>query len=116
MSKLSIRSAVARTLAMALCFAPISAAQRLTNRSLAVTVEAQNGSFQIAAQSNPGHPVLNARPGAQIDGQWLRSSDYPQRRAAESTFQDALGAGRQISVTCSGLAGKPDFVLHPPAL
>jgi alpha-galactosidase len=77
--------------------------QQLTNGSLVVTVQAQDGSFKVAT-------VLSARTGAQIDHQWVRSNEYPQHRAAESTFTDSLGGGRQISVTCSGLQGKPDLV------
>ena len=29
---------------------------------------------------------------------------------SESTFSDGLGSGRQVTVTCSGLEGKPDLV------
>jgi hypothetical protein len=47
---------------------------------------------------------------AEVGHQWLRSSDYPRRQAAESTFEDDLGPGHQITVTCSGLDGKPDLV------
>lgn len=94
----------------ALCFAPLALGQQLTNASLAVSVQAQNGTFEIAARSTPSHPILKACPGARIDNQWIRSSDYPQHRATESTFQDGLGSGRQLSVISSGLAGKPDLV------
>ena len=47
---------------------------------------------------------------AQVDHQWLRSSDYPRHQASESTFEDDLGSGRQVTVTCSGLDAKPDLV------
>jgi hypothetical protein len=47
---------------------------------------------------------------AEVDHQWLRSSDYPRHQASESTFEDDLGSGRQATVTCSGLDGKPDLV------
>jgi len=85
-------------------------AQQLANSSLAVTVQAQDGSFQLAARTAANRPVLSARAGAEIDHQWVRSNEYPQHRAVESTFSDSLGAGHQISVTCAGLAGKPDLV------
>src|SRR5579884_4080596 len=88
----------------AVLFVPaLALAQQLTNASLAISIQ-PDGTFQIAAR-----PILRARPGAQIDGQWVRSSDYPQHRAAESAFQDGLGSGRQVTVTFSGLAGKPDL-------
>jgi hypothetical protein len=92
-----------------LCCVPLALAQQLTNASLAVSVQAENGTFQVAARATPAHPILKACPGARLDGQWIRASDYPQHRATESTFQDALGSGRQVSVTSSGLAGKPDL-------
>ncbi len=83
-------------------------AQQLTNGKLSLEVNAQSGSYQLAVGN--GQPVLNARVGAQVDHQWLHSNDYPQHRASESTFEDALGSGRELTVTCSGLDGKPDLV------
>ena len=68
-----------------------------------VTVNAQDGSFQLST-------VLQARAGAEIDHQWVRSNEYPKHSEAQSAFSDALGSGRKIAVTCSGLAGKPDLV------
>ena len=97
-------------LAAGLCPAPPCRAQQLTNGSLAVTVQTQDGSFQLATRAAASRPVLSARAGAQIDHQWVRSNEYPQHRAAESTFSDSLGAGHQISVTSSGLQGKPNLV------
>ena len=99
-------------------------AQQLTNDTLSVTVNAQEGSYQLSFQSKPqnnqqdsqhndqhtGQPVLKARVAAEIDHQWVRSSDYPRRQASESSFEDDLGSGRQVTVTCSGLDGKPDLV------
>jgi hypothetical protein len=89
--------------ALCLCLAQPCRGQRLANGSLAVTVDARDGSFQLAT-------VLHARVGAEIDHQWVRSDQYPQRSAAESAFTDSLGEGRRIAVTCSGIAGKPDLV------
>ena len=83
-------------------------AQQLTNDEISLAVNAQEGSYQLS--SHDGQVVLRSRVGAQVDHQWLRSSDYPRHQAAESTFEDALGSGRQVTVTCSGLDGKPDLV------
>ena len=55
-------------------------------------------------------PVLNAHVAAQVDHEWLRSHDYPRRHASESPFNDELGSGRQVTVTCSGLDDKPELV------
>jgi hypothetical protein len=112
MPKLRIRHTVTLGLgvAAALWLAPPCRGQQLTNASLAVTVQTQDGSFQVATRTAPNRPVLSARAGAEIDQQWVRSNEYPQHRAAASTFTDSLGAGHQIAVTCSGLEGKPDLV------
>ena len=83
-------------------------AQQLTNEEISLTVNAQEGSYQLSLHD--GQVVLRSRVGAQVDHQWLRSSDYPRRQAAESTFEDDLGSGRQVTVTCSGLDAKPDLV------
>jgi alpha-galactosidase len=83
-------------------------AEQLANHQLSLRVNAQDGSYQLAVHG--GQPVLNARVGAQVDHQWLRSSEYPRHQALESTFNDVLGPGRQLTVTCSGLEGKPDLI------
>ena len=83
-------------------------AQQLANDEISLTVNAQEGSYQLSMHD--GQVVLKSRVGAQVDHQWLRSSDYPRHQAAESTFEDDLGSGRQVTVTCSGLDGKPDLV------
>jgi alpha-galactosidase len=84
------------------------AAQQLTNEKLSLTANPQDGSYQLAARG--GQPVFTSRVAAQVDHQWLRSSDYPQHQASESKFTDELGAGRAVTVTCKGLSGKADLV------
>jgi alpha-galactosidase len=83
-------------------------AQQLTNDQLSLTVNAQEGSYQLSLHA--GQPVLRSLVAAEVDHQWLRSSDYPRHQASESTFDDDLGSGREVKVTCSGLDGKPDLV------
>jgi alpha-galactosidase len=73
-----------------------------------LTVSAQEGSYQLSLHD--GQPVLKSRVAALVDHQWLRSSDYPQHQVSESTFEDDLGTGREVTVTCSGLDGKPNLV------
>jgi alpha-galactosidase len=83
-------------------------AQQLTNDEISLMVNAQEGSYQLSLHG--GQPVLTSGVGAEVDHQWLRSSDYPRHQASESPFKDDLGSGRQVTVTCSGLEGKPDLV------
>jgi alpha-galactosidase len=83
-------------------------AQPLTNGTLFVTVNGQDGSYQfgpIGSQS-----ALRASIGALVDHTWLRPASYPSRSVSESPFSDALGSGRQLTVTCSGLRGSPDLI------
>jgi alpha-galactosidase len=84
------------------------AAQQLANDKLSLAVNVQDGSYQLAVRG--GQPVFASRVGAQVDHEWLRSSDYPQHQVSESTFNDELGSGREIAVTCKGLTGKADLV------
>src|ERR1700721_654310 len=86
-------------------------AQGLTNEDLSLTVNAPDGSYQLSLHGeHNGQPVLRSRVAAEVDHQWLRSNDYPQHQASESTFEDDLRPGREVTVTCSGLEGKPDLV------
>src|ERR1700738_4513547 len=86
-------------------------AEQIANDTLSLNVTA-DGSYQVAI---PGKgPVLTARVGAQVDHQWLRSSDYPRHRTSESAFNDEVGSGREVTVTFSGLASQPDFVCMLP--
>jgi alpha-galactosidase len=101
--------------AVTLMVATPSEAQQLTNDELSLTVNAQEGSYQLSLSSggpggHDGQPVLRSRVAAEVDHQWLRSSDYPRHQASESTFEDDLGPGQEVKVTCSGLDGKPDLV------
>ncbi len=83
-------------------------AQQLTNRTLSVTVNRQDGSYQFGSLGSQS--VLQAGIGALINHQWLRSSSYPSHSVSESPFSDALGSGQQLTVTCSGLRGSPDLI------
>jgi alpha-galactosidase len=82
-------------------------AQQLTNDELSLTVNAPDGSYQLSLHD--GQPVLKSRVAAEVDHQWLRSSDYPRHQASESAFEDDLGPGQEVTVTYSGLEGKPDL-------
>jgi alpha-galactosidase len=82
--------------------------QQLTNDELSLTVNVQEGSYQLS--SRDAHVVLRSDVAALVDHQWIRSKDYPRHEALQSTFEDGLGPGREVTVTCSGLDGKPDLI------
>ncbi len=83
-------------------------AQQLANGTLSVTVNQQNGDYQFGPIG--GQPTLQSSIGALVDHKWLHPSSYPSHSVSESPFSDALGSGRQLTVTCSGLAGSPDLI------
>ncbi len=83
------------------------AAQQLKSDALSLAINPRNGSYQVALPN--GQIIFSSRVAAQIDHQWVRSSDYPHHQPSESAFSDDLGSGRAVSVTCSGLEGKPDL-------
>ena len=95
-------------LAVALLFALPGAGQQLTNGKLALSVSAEQGTYQVAMPH--GESIVTSRVAAEVDGHWLRSNDYPHRDASPSQYSDALGTGHQVTVTCSGLAGQPDLI------
>jgi len=81
----------------------------LQNKQLSVHVRPQDGAYEIFSRGLE-HPVLISRVGAQINQEWIRSSDYPRQETSEAPFQDALGHGQALTLTFSGLMGKPDLV------
>jgi len=86
----------------------VCSAQQLTNGTLSVTVNGQEGSYQfgpIGSQS-----ALQASISALVDHTWLRTGSYPSHSVSESPFRDPLGSGRQFTVTCSGLDDSPDLI------
>jgi hypothetical protein len=84
-------------------------AQQMTNGTLSVTVNREDGSYQFGPIGNPS--ALQASTGALVDHTWLRPGNCPSHSVSESPFSDPLGSGRQLTVTCSGLHDSPDLIL-----
>jgi len=80
----------------------------LQNRWLTVTVRPQDGSFELRAEALRD-PVLASRVGAEVNHQWLWSTDYPTHQVTASTFKSPLGPGHQLEVLFSGLPNKPNL-------
>lgn len=97
--------------AVVLCFARCSYSQDVTlhNQQLAATVLSADGSYEIRMEGS-NRAVIRAAVAAEINGVWVKSSDFPHHEVSQSQFSDALGSGRQIQVTFNGLPGQP--VLH----
>jgi len=95
-------------IAGAVIIASACAAEQMTNRSLFVSAGGNGGTYKVA--TTEGQVVFEARVGAEIDHQWVRSTDYSRCQSVLSSYRDALGTSRQLTVTCGGLGGKPDLV------
>ncbi|MGH9325260.1 MAG: PKD domain-containing protein [Terriglobia bacterium] len=83
--------------------------QSLMNGTLRVQVRAKDGSYEMFSRAST-RPVLTSRVGAEVDDQWVWSTDYPRHQVSESSFQDSLGAGRKLEVRFTNLKGRPALV------
>ena len=81
--------------------AVLCSAQQLTNGTLSVTVNGQDGSYQLGPIGS--QPVLHSSVGALVGHTWLRPGSYPSHSVSESPFSDALGSGKQFTVTYTGI-------------
>ncbi|MGH9430427.1 MAG: PKD domain-containing protein [Terriglobia bacterium] len=84
-------------------------AATIRNRALSVTVRSTDGAYEISTQQS-NRTVLVSRVGVEVQHQWLLSTSYPGRQAAQSTFKDDLGSGNRLTITYSGLSEKPDLI------
>jgi len=88
---------------------PAKASQVAANiEGLSVVVQPSDGTYEIQT-GNGGHSIIHARVAAEIDHKWLKSTDYPKHEISQSSFEDALGHGKKITITSSGLPNFPDF-------
>jgi alpha-galactosidase len=75
---------------------------------LSVVVQPGDATYEIRT-GDAGHSILHARVAAEVDHKWLKSTDYPKHEISQTNFEDALGRGRKITVTSSGLPHLPDL-------
>ncbi|MGH7995083.1 MAG: PKD domain-containing protein [Opitutaceae bacterium] len=72
---------------------------------LNVAIDAR-GQYVIGAA---GNPVLVSGVAAKVDGNWVRSEDYPSHKVEKTSAEGYLGVADQWEVVSSGLPGKPDL-------
>jgi alpha-galactosidase len=90
----------------ALCQATANGTMR--NDTLTVSLTHENAAFAVGSAGR-SQPIFTARVGAEIDHQWIWSTDYPKRQVVESASQDELGPLHRMTVSLSGAAGKPEM-------
>jgi alpha-galactosidase len=86
------------------------AAQQFANGSISVSANTKDGTFQFGLRTGQ-RPVFTSGAAAQVNHEWLRSTDYPRHVVSESKFADELGSGRTITIAHSGLQNKADLLL-----
>src|ERR1019366_3562830 len=77
-------------------------------KNLSVEISS-DGSYSIEQASIPG-TVMRSDVEADVDSEVLQSSAYPQHKTVQSEFHDEFGSGSVLTVTHTGLPGKPDLV------
>jgi hypothetical protein len=76
-------------------------------QALLASVDA-HGRYRLGARG-ASTPTLVSDVAAQVDGRWLRASDYPTCKVTRSAGQGALGTATVWDVTCSGLQAVPEL-------
>ncbi|MFZ0293930.1 MAG: melibiase, partial [Candidatus Sulfotelmatobacter sp.] len=79
--------------------------------TLKVSVNPADGRYTIAMPGSASY-ALRAGIGAEVDGHWLRVSDYPHPAVEDSQVHGFLGEATDWQVTYSGLKGQPDLIYH----
>jgi alpha-galactosidase len=68
-----------------------------------------DGSYSIASPDIRG-PVIRSDVEAVVDSSVLRSTAYPRHEVQRSEVSDELGTASTLTVTHTGLAGRPDLI------
>ena len=91
--------------------APRNAARELGSISgKNLTIAASSDGAYTVLSAGSLSPVLRATVEAEVDAHLLRSPDYPRHTVAQSQFTDLFGTGTALTVTHTGLQGRPDLV------
>ncbi len=90
--------------------APLALQAAAQESGLAVSVD-EHGAYALRVPGATA-PVLVAGVAAQIDGQWIRSTDYPHHAMEKRSAEGYLGAADEWQVVFSGLQDKPDLAVR----
>ena len=80
----------------------------IQGKNLSVEINS-DGSYSIKQAGIPD-TVIRSGVEADADSEVLRSSAYPQHKTMRTEFHDEFGSGSTLTVTHTGLQGKPDLV------
>jgi alpha-galactosidase len=83
--------------------------ETLKGNTIAVSVNSKDGSYTIF-DGTSGKAVLHSGVAAEVDHQWIKSSEYPHHGVTRENVSDSIGLAEQVTVSNTGLAGKPDLI------
>jgi len=78
---------------------------QIENPTLLVSISSKTGAYTVREKSGPVR--LTADVAAKVNRQWLHSTDYPKHAVSSSAAAEDTP---QLTITHSGLAGRPDLV------
>lgn len=74
-----------------------------------LTISVEAGSYSLQAKGLSG-AILRSEVSAEVNGANVSSSAYPKHVVKQADFRNEFGSGTELTVTHTGLAGKPDLV------
>ncbi|HEV2698616.1 MAG TPA: hypothetical protein VGU90_11535, partial [Terriglobales bacterium] len=78
-------------------------------KTIGVGADRADGSYTIFDPISK-KAVVHARVAVEVDRHWLKSSDYPQHSIAMENVAGASEPQRTITVSNTGLNGRPDLI------
>jgi alpha-galactosidase len=84
-------------------------ADTLKGNTIGLAINSKDGSYTIF-DGTSGKAILHSGVAAEVDHQWIKSSEYPHHVITRENVSDNIGLAEQLIVSNTGLAGKPDLI------
>ena len=83
--------------------------ESLKGKAIGMSINSADGSYTIFDPASR-KAILHSDVAAEVDRRWLRSSEYPHHSVVREDRSEELGSATRLTVSNTGLAGKPDLV------
>ena len=80
--------------------------QVASSAEFSAAIQPSDGTYDIQIR---GRSVIHARAAAEVNHEWIKSTDYPNHQISQTNIQNVFGSGKKISVVSTGLPNMPDF-------
>lgn len=81
----------------------------LQGKRIGFSISAKDGSYTVVDVA-AGRPIFHSGVAAEVNHHWLRGSEYPRHSIIRENASDELGPATRLTVSSTGLAGKPDLI------